>query len=401
MTIRNKSFSIGRLFEGDLGIWMILFFFCIISVLEVYSASSTMTFKQGHFWGPVLMHTIYLGVGVGITWIVHRIPCRYFGWIVIVGPILSVFLLILAIFTAKTNDGGRWLTIAGLSVQPSEIGKGSLIVLVAWLLSVMRDERGATVQAFKWIIGCSIVICGLIVSENLSTAAFTFAVVLIMMFIGGVPWKQLGTLVGILAVGGGLVFSVLKFTPEDTIQDLSEIPLLHRLPTWAHRVRDHVDYPQDPMKFDLTTNPQITQAQIAISTNNIIGRGPGNSKVRDALPQAYSDFIFAIILEELGLLGGFFVMALYVALLYRAARIAGRCEKNFPAYLIMGLALLIVSQAFINMMVAVGMFPVTGQPLPLISRGGSSLLVNCAYIGMMLSISRSARQVQEPVKKDA
>ena len=135
------------------------------------------------------------------------------------------------------------------------------------------------------------------------------------------------------------------------------------------------------------------QSHIAIATCNVIGRGPGNSEVRDFLPQAYSDFIYAIIIEELGLAGGLFVLLLYIALLYRAARIAGRCVKNFPAFLIMGLALLIVTQALINMMVAVGIFPVTGQPLPLVSRGGSSIMVNCAYIGMMLSISRSAAMV--------
>jgi cell division protein FtsW len=153
--------------------------------------------------------------------------------------------------------------------------------------------------------------------------------------------------------------------------------------------------PDDPLKYDLNTNPQITQSQIAIATCKIIGRGPGNSTVRDFLPQAYSDFIYAIIIAEMGLPGGIFLMLLYITLLYRAARIAGRCKKNFPAFLIMGLSLLIVVQALINMSVAVGLFPVTGQPLPLVSRGGSSIMVNCAYIGIMLSISRTARQNEE------
>ena len=216
-----------------------------------------------------------------------------------------------------------------------------------------------------------------------------------MMFIGQVPWKWLSALVGLIVVGGALGYSVLRFTPESTLQKMDEVPVLKRLPTWAHRVRNHTETPSDPLQYDLNTNPQITQSRIAIATCNVIGRGPGNSTVRDFLPQAYSDFIYAIIIEELGLIGGLFLLMLYITLLYRAARIAGRCEKNFPAFLIMGLSLLIVTQALINMSVAVGIFPVTGQPLPLVSRGGSSIMVNCAYVGMMLSISRSARQKYE------
>lgn len=393
--LSNKNVSVGSLFEGDKVIWMILFFLCIISVLEVYSASSTMTFGKSAYWQPVLMHSLYLAVGVGVAWVVHRIPCRYFGWIVVVGPVLSVLLLTMVLFSGGINDASRWMNLGFISFQPSEIAKGSLVVVVAWLLSVMRDEHGATAGAFKWIIGCTLVICGLIVSENLSTAVLTFFVVLLMMFIGQVPWKLLSALVGAIVIGGAIGYAVLRFTPESTLQQLKDVPVLKRLPTWAHRVRDHTDMPSDPLQYDLNTNPQITQSHIAIATCKVIGRGPGNSTVRDFLPQAYSDFIYAIIIEELGLFGGVFLMLLYITLLYRAARIAGRCEKNFPAYLIMGLSLLIVIQALINMSVAVGLAPVTGQPLPLVSRGGSSIMVNCAYIGIMLSISRSARTKTE------
>ena len=159
--------------------------------------------------------------------------------------------------------------------------------------------------------------------------------------------------------------------------------------TWAHRVRDHVDFPADPNEFDLNTNAQITQSHIAIATCNIIGRGPGNSRVRDFLPQAYSDFIYSIIIEELGLIGGFVVMFLYIILLFRAAQIASRSDSMMLGYMVLGLALLIVTQALINMAVATGVMPVTGQPLPLVSRGGSSIMVNCFYIGLMLNISRT------------
>ena len=395
MSIKERTENLSTLFEGDKVLWMVLFFLCIISILEVYSASSNMTFNKGAYWSPVLMHSVYLAVGVGVAWVVHRIPCRYFGWIAAAGPVISVILLIAVFFSGSLNDTNRWMSIAGISFQPSEIAKGSLVVVVAWILSVMRDERGATAAAFKWIMGFSVIICGLIVSENLSTAMLTFMVVLLMMFVGGIPWKYLGSLVGILAIAGSLGYSILRFTPDTTLAQLEQVPVLKRLPTWAHRVRNHTDFAADPADFDLTMNPQVVQSHIAVASSNIVGCGPGNSSVRDFLPQAYSDFIYAIIIEELGLAGGLFVLLLYIALLYRAARIAGRCEKNFPAFLIMGLALLIVTQAIINMMVAVGIFPVTGQPLPLVSRGGSSIMVNCAYIGMMLSISRSASMVPD------
>ena len=167
---------------------------------------------------------------------------------------------------------------------------------------------------------------------------------------------------------------------------------MHRLPTWASRVRGHGNIPEDAADYDLTKNPQVTHAKIAIATCNVIGRGPGNSVERDFLPQSFSDFIYAIVIEELGLGGGAFVMLLYIVLLFRSARIASRCERNFPAFLVMGLSLMLVTQAMINMAVAVGVFPVTGQPLPLISKGGTSTLINCVYMGVILSVSRSAKK---------
>ena len=198
--------------------------------------------------------------------------------------------------------------------------------------------------------------------------------------------KQLGRLILVLVAVGSLFLSVLIFVPSDT---LGKIPGLNRLTTWQARIHrfgksDAVSAAQ----FQITaTNYQETHAKMAIVSSNVIGRGPGNSVERDYLPQAYSDFIFAIIIEELGLIGGAFVVLLYVFLLVRAAKIAQRCKGYFPAFLVMGCALMLVAQAMLNMMVAVGLFPVTGQPLPLISRGGTSTIINCGYIGMILSVS--------------
>ena len=171
---------------------------------------------------------------------------------------------------------------------------------------------------------------------------------------------------------------------------------LHRFSTWKGRIDKHLNKKAvAPEDYDLDKDVQVAHANIAIVGSNIIGKGPGKSVERDFLPQAFSDFIYVIIIEELGIFGAAFVCFLYIVLLYRAARIASRCENNFPAFLVMGLALMLVIQATFNMLVAVGIAPVTGQPLPLISRGGTSTIINCAYIGAMLSVSRSAKKREQ------
>ena len=376
------------LFEGDKVIWMILFFLALISIIEVYSASSNMSYKTGYYWKPILQHGGCFLLGGVATILVHKIPCRYFKLIPVFGLPLSVFMLVLVMFMPKLNNASRWLW----GFQPSEFGKAVLVATVALILASMRDEVGAQRRAFKWILGVSVVICGLIVPENFSTAGLAFLVVLLMMFVGGIPWKQLGNLVGIIVIAGACLFTFFRFAPDSTLSTLSECPGLHRLPTWANRVRGHGDMPESAAEYDITKNPQVTHARIAIATCNVIGRGPGNSVERDFLPQSFSDFIYAIVIEELGLGGGAFVMFLYIVLLFGSARIASRCERNFPAFLVMGLSLMMVTQAMVNMAVAVGVFPVTGQPLPLISKGGTSILINCVYLGVILSVSRSAKQ---------
>ena len=387
-----KALKKWSLFEGDKVIWMILFFLGMISIIEVYSASSNMTYKTGAYWKPILQHTAYFIIGVCATIVIHRIPCRFFKLIPLLGMLVSVPMLVAVMFMPKLNNASRWLW----GFQPSEIAKGVLIVSVALILSSMRDENGVQRRAFNWILGVSVLICGLIAPENFSTAAMIFVVVLAMMFVGGIPWKQLGTLVGVLAIAGALLFSFLRFAPDSTIGGLSKLPLLHRLPTWAERVRDHAEPPADPKEYDISNNLQVTHARIAIATSSLVGCGPGNSVERDFLPQPFSDFIYAIVIEELGLIGGAFVMFLYIVLLFRSARIASRCERNFPAFLVIGLSLMLVIQAMVNMAVAVGVFPVTGQPLPLISKGGTSTVINCVYMGLILSVSRSAKKrVQE------
>jgi cell division protein FtsW len=237
-------------------------------------------------------------------------------------------------------------------------------------------------------------------------------VVLIMMFIGLVPIKQLGKLIGIIAIAGVFVVSMVMMVGHDAEEENNELTkveqtdqpkkeksaiekMFHRADTWKSRIKKFGRPKPSPQDYDLDKDAQVAHANIAIVSSGIIGKGPGKSTERDFLSQAFSDFIYAIIIEELGLLGAAAVAFLYIILLYRCARIASRCENNFPAFLAMGLGLLLVIQAVFNMMVAVGLAPVTGQPLPLISKGGTSTIINCAYIGAILSVSRSAKMRKE------
>lgn len=220
-----------------------------------------------------------------------------------------------------------------------------------------------------------------------------------MMIIGRVPWKQLLKLISIVGVIAVIFIGMIMVTPAKQYRD---IPMMHRVETWQNRIKGFFEDKEavPAAKYDIDKNAQIAHANIAIASSNIIGKMPGNSVQRDFLSQAFSDFIFAIVIEELGLLGGGFVVVLYIWLLMRAGKIARKSEKAFPAFLVMGIAILLVSQAMLNMMVAVGLFPVTGQPLPLISKGGTSTLINCAYIGMILSVSRYVAEKEEQKKQE-
>lgn len=393
--------SIGKMFMGDRVIWVVFFFLCAISLVEVFSAASSLAYRSGSFWDPFIKQAIFLALGTAVVLVVHRVPCRLFKILPIFFIPLSIVLLLTTTLSgASTNGASRWFEVGGFQFQPSEIAKGSVVWAVALILSKMQTEQGADPRAFKLILWVSVPICLLILTENLSTACLLFGVVILMMIIGRISWAQIGKLFGVLALGGLLMGSLLLTLPKLS-DNLKEVPVLHRFETWSNRIDSHFagdneEADKNPLKYDIDKGAQVAHANIAIASSNFIGKMPGNSVQRDFLSQAFSDFIFAIIIEEMGLWGAAIVVFLYIILLFRAGRIASRCERNFPAFLALGLTLLLVSQAILNMMVAVGLFPVTGQPLPLISRGGTSTIINCIYIGMILSVSRYARQVAEP-----
>ena len=408
----NKK--IGNIFKGDKVIWMVFFFLCMISIVEVFSASSNLTYKSQNYMGPIVFHTVTIILGAVVAVVTLNIPCRYFKLMTPFLLIITVILLLWVLATGeKTGDASRWINIFGLTFQPSEIAKGTVVLATAQILSAMQRENGADKKAFKYILCIVAPIAMLIMVENLSTAALLCSVVFLMMFIGRVPLIQLGKLLGvvvglalvglllIMAVGNDNNVAVDKAKTEQvsTPKEKGKLEkILHRADTWKSRIKKFSNKEViTPDQYDLDKDAQVAHANIAIVSSNIIGKGPGQSVERDFLSQAFSDFIFAIIIEELGIIGASFVVLLYIVLLYRTARIASRCENNFPAFLAMGLALLLVIQAAFNMLVAVGIAPVTGQPLPLISKGGTSTIINCAYIGVILSVSRSAKKRQPKI----
>ena len=415
----NKTLN--NIFKGDKVIWMVFFFLCIISVIEVYSASSQLTYKDGSYLAPVLKHIGILLMGIFCMVITLNIKCKYFKIVTPFLLIVSFIMLLWALIGGdKTNEAARWVGFGFLKFQPSEIAKGTLVLATAQILSALQTEKGADRHAFGYILFVCAWIIPLILVENFSTAALLCVVIFMMMVLGRVPLQQLGKLLGVVVLFVAVFIGVIMFfgkteqpaNPDQTlVQQVEQLnddgtiqvqteqeesafkKIFHRFDTWKTRIEKFFDRTEvSPADFDLDKDGQVGHANIAIATSNIVGKGPGNSVERDFLSQAFSDFIYAIIIEETGIVGAVFVAMLYIILLFRTGRIANRCENNFPAFLAMGIALLLVTQALFNMCVAVGLAPVTGQPLPLISKGGTSTMINCMYIGVILSISRSAKK---------
>ncbi len=418
----GKIKQLQNIFKGDRIIWIIFFLLCLISVIEVYSSSSILGYKSGNYWKAAVYHSSLLLVGGAVMILVLNIPCKYFKALTPPAVIFSGFLLVLVYFIGTSANGAaRWISVLGIPLQPSELAKGTLVLATAQILSSLQTPTGADKNAIKYIGIVALPFIALVFPENFSTAALMAAVVILMMFVGRVPLKQMGYLFSVIAILGIIAVSIVwglgkskeeliaENSPNKQMVEMADngkaaeveaeaaprrYGFLHRLDTWKERIEDFGKPRPAPEDYDLDKDGQVGHANIAIASSDVIGVGPGNSVQRDFLPLAFSDFIYAIIIEEWGWFGAFGVAFLYIALLVRTGYIARNCQNAFPAYLAMGLAMLIVVQAVFNMMVAVGLAPVTGQPLPLISKGGTSSIINCAYIGVILSISRTA------VKKD-
>jgi cell division protein FtsW len=374
-----------KTFRGDKTVWAIFIALCVISLLEIFSATSTIVYKHHDQWGPILRHATHLLVGFGILMFLQRVPTRWFQFL-IVALVISWALLVCTMLVGKVVNGAQ-RSLFGF--QPSELAKLANVGFMAFFLSRMNRENESVM--FKIMTGCTGITCALILFDNLSTALLLFAVCFLMMIVGQVHWKRLLLLFGAISLCGLLFVSILREMDKNDVEKY----LPDRALTWKGRIDRFLDGNSDKSKtYDLETNYQVVHSQIAIANGGIIGL-PGSGVERDFLPQAYSDFIFAIILEEMGLFGGIVVLFLYIALMIRAGILAKKCNKLFPKYLLLGFGLLLTLQALINMSVAVDLIPVTGQPLPLISRGGTSVILTCVYFGIILSCSNFKEEEHE------
>ena len=368
--------------KGDTVIWAVIFALSLFSILAVYSSTGTLAyrFKEGNTTYYIFKHGVILLIGLCIIYVTHLIPYKYYSRLSQIFLYISVPLLLLTLLLGTNiNSASRWLTLPGigLTIQTSDLAKLALIMYVARMLSMNQDNIKDFRKAFIPIVMPVIIVCILIVPANLSTAALLFVTSVILMFIGRISIKHLLLLaaVGIVALSLFIVIA-LAFKIQG------------RIGTWKNRIENFT-------KKGDEASYQVEQSKIAVVTGGIIGKGPGKSVQRNFLPHPYSDFIFAIIIEEYGVVGGLFLMFLYLYILYRAGVMVRKSNRTFPAFLSIGLAISLVFQAMINMGVAVDLLPVTGQTLPLVSMGGSSLLFTSVAFGIILSVSRGVDTIEE------
>lgn len=372
--------TIAKYIKGDRVLWAALFFLAIISLVAVYSSTGTLAYKyqQGNTIYYFLKHFLLLIVGLSIVFVVHYIPYKIYSRLSILLLVVSIPLLVFTLFIGtRINEASRWLTlpVVGVTMQTSDLAKLSLIMYVARILSLKQDTIKEFNDAFLPVIIPVFFVCALIFPANFSTTVLLFVTSLLLMFIGRVNFKYLIALIGI-----GILVMVLAALL------IMHIDTKSRVGTWKHRLESFMGEGGD--------NYQATQSKIAIATGGLLGKGPGNSMQRNYLPHPYSDFIYAIIIEEYGLVGGVLVLLMYLFILYRASIIVKNCNRTFPAFLSFGLAVMLVFQAMINMMVNVNLLPVTGQPLPFLSMGGSSILFSSVSMGIILGVSRELEEAK-------
>jgi cell division protein FtsW len=379
--------TIKRFFRGDRYLWGLIAFFMLLSLLSVYSSSVGVAYSSHHGNTFYFLRTqfIMLMLGLLIIIVTHWIPYIKYMQFATIGLVVAVILLVITLFAGVSiNEATRWLEIPviGLRLQTSDLAKVALVIYLARGLTVYQhDLNNFSVVTMKLVAPVGIV-CVLIMSENLSTAAMIFMISMIILYIGRVPFRFLLTYAG-MGLAGVILFAslLLVFKKDD-----------NRVQVWKNRIEAYFSGESSP-----DADYQANQAKIAISTGKLFGKLPGKSTQRNLLPQSNSDFIFAIIVEEYGLFGAVIVIMAYLALMFRGVQIARKCDYAFPALMVLGLTIMIVFQAFLNMLVAVGLFPVTGQTLPMISWGRTSVMVISFSLGAILSVSRvmNARERQE------
>ena len=359
--------------EGDRTIWVVVSLLCLFSIVIVYSTAGI---------SEIFKHIIRLGIGLGCMYLAHQLKFKYFSKVGVLGFWISIGLLIwVLLWGVNVNDASRWLVIAGQQFQPSDIAKLSIILFTARQLSKKRDFLDDFKGVIWHVLLPILLICILILPANFSTATLVFVNGLVLMFISKINLKYIFSIIGIALFSGLLLYGTTKFFPV-----MSKI--MPRSVTWVNRI-DGFFIPSD--NHNMNAGYQANQGKVAIHKGGLFGVGPGKSVQRNFVYASSSDFIFAIMIEEYGLIiGAFLPLLLYMILFFRAIKIATKSASLFGGLIASGLAFSLVFQAMTNMAVAVGLLPVTGQTLPLISMGGTSILFTCITIGIILSVSRDS-----------
>lgn len=381
--------------KGDKVIWAIVILLTMISILVVYSSIGSLAYRSNKSTESYLFRQVfYIGLGVIIIYFAHRVNYTFYSKIASILFLISIPLLIYTLkFGSDINDANRWikLPVINLTFQTSDLAKLALFMYLSRLLSrrqgVIKDFK----KGFLPLIIPVAIICILIAPANLSTAALIGGIALMLMFIGRVNIKHILMVIGAALIPVLILISISVSYYDKEAQQAKELPAIFsvaRLPTWVSRVQSFMYADKEDASY------QIQQSKIAIATGGFFGKGPGKSTQRNFLPHPYSDFIYAIIIEEYGLMGGLVILLIYLLFLYRSIRIFKRCPFAFGAFLAIALSFTLVIQALVNMAVTVNIFPTTGVTLPLISMGGSSLLFTCFAIGIILSVARNVEQME-------
>jgi len=388
--------------KGDKIIWAIVIILTLASLLLVYSSTGSLAYKMSKSNESYLFKQFaFIILGLILIYFAHRINYAIYSRVALILFLISIPLLLYTLFFGvQLNSGSRWikLPVLNMTMQTSDLAKLALFMYLSRQLSrkqkVIKDFK----KGFIPIIVPVVIVCALIAPANLSTAALVFGTSLLLMFIGRVQMKHILATAGIAAIPAAILILIAVSTFDKTTGEAQKLPSIintGRIPTWVGRIQTFM---YGKKEADSDKMYQITQAKIAIANGSWVGVGPGNSHQRNFLPHSYSDFIYAIILEEYGLLGGVIIIGIYLLFLYRCIRIFRKCPYAFGAFLALALSFTLAIQAMTNMGVNVGLFPNTGVTLPLVSKGGSSFLFTCLAIGIILSVARNVEQ-QEGLNK--
>lgn len=372
-------------------IWVISFILLGMSLLTVYSFVPILVkIEGGTPFKYLFKHIIYVSIGIYTMYWIHKRDPIFFSKFARFGFIIAVALLIFTFFFGtKVNDAGRWIKIpfVGLTFQSSDFAKLALIVYVSKLLVKKKDLLHSWRDGFWPIMFPIIVICGLIFKDNFSTAALVFGLSLTLLFVGKVPFGKLFSL-----VGGGLLILSLAILLHKAAPSLNLLP---RYETWENRILNRYDDSKD-----VVDNAQALNAEMAIYNGGFFGQGVGDGNLKEYIPEAYADFYYSSFVEEFGLISAILLILVYLILLYRIIRIALKSEKPFETYMLLGIGILILSQASVNMLVCTGVFPVTGQNMPLLAMGGSGLIMTCLALGIVQSVAASQQKKNEKVENE-